>query len=885
MRPEEKSSATDPVARANAERKFATANSSGGGRDAYATSEQVAGIVEQALECDPAQRAQFLDEACGNDAALRAEVDSLLGFQEEARDFIETPAYEAVSHVLARTDGELKPNQILGDYKVLSLLGEGGMGEVYLVEDTKLERQVAIKVVKRGLGSAGVLRHSRKEEKILAGLNHPNIARLYGAEGTPSGLPYFVMEYVDGRRLDHYCREENLSIQDRLALFRKICAAVTYAHQNLIIHRDIKPANIRVTSDGEPKLLDFGIAKLLDPETAASGEMTMTFAAVMTPEYASPEQVRGENMTTASDIYSLGVVFYELLTGQRPYSIRSRNPTEVARVVSEQEPARPSTALRGASLQLGEQRDLKSRATLLKGDLDNIALKALRKEPVRRYASVAQFSDDIGRYLEGQPVAARKDTFSYRAVKFVKRNKVAVTAASLVVLAIFSGLIIALRQAEIARRQRDLAQHERSKAERINTFLQQMLSFSNQSITSVSPVAQKRDVTVNEMLDQISPQIEVELSDEPDVRGQVLRTIGSAYASQGRYDLAEKNLRGALDAQVQVHGEETPEAADTMSELGILYMRQGRYDESSSLLEKAVASYRKQRQANASGYSPAKFALALDYLGSTKFYQISPAAAKPLLMEALQVSSSANLQGANRWVLAFNKSDAAGAMIYTGEMQKGENLLREALADYDQISSQPRWERGATLVLLSAVALQKNHPEEAERLLGEGEGIYRQTLGDSNPYLSFVLNVQAELLLRKDRLKDAEQKARESLAMTEATRPNNQLSWTDPMKTLGDVLIKTGRPRDAEGYYRQALAICEKQAKKDYSSIAQLKIQLSKSLTMEDRMSEAERVAVEARDEARRYLGNQSPLAKAATDNLIAIYEKQGKRDLAEALK
>jgi eukaryotic-like serine/threonine-protein kinase len=417
--------------------------------------ERVADLVEAALERDTAERAQFIHAACANDPDLRREIESLLVFQEKARGFIELPAYEIASTTLAEADDELKVGQALGDYKVLSLLGEGGMGEVYLVEDTKLERRVAIKVVKRGLTSGSVLGRSLKEEKILAGLNHPNIARLYDAGITPSGLPYFVMEYVDGWRLDDYCRQEHLAIQDRLELFRKVCAAVMYAHQNLIIHRDIKPANIRVTSDGEPKLLDFGIAKLLDPETTAVGEMTLTFAAVMTPEYASPEQVRGENMTTASDVYSLGVVLYELLTGQRPYNIRSRNPAEIARVIAEQEPMRPSTA---AARGDGKIKSQITNLKLLRGDLDNIILKALRKEPARRYVSVAQFSDDIRRHLEGRPVAARKDTFNYRATKFIKRNKIAAAAAAVILVTLIGGIFATALEARRADRQRARAE-------------------------------------------------------------------------------------------------------------------------------------------------------------------------------------------------------------------------------------------------------------------------------------------------------------------------------------------------------------------------------------------------------------------------------------------
>ena len=847
--------------------------------------DRIAEIVEAALEREPAERGRFVDEACGADARLRAEVESLLTFQQQASDFIEAPAYEIASRILTEADGELKPGQTLGDYRVLSLLGEGGMGEVYLVEDTKLARRVAIKVVKRGLASASILRRSRNEEKILAALNHPNIARLYGAGTTSSGLSYFVMEYVDGRRLDNYCREKKLSIRGRLELFRKICQAVTYAHQNLIIHRDIKPANIRVIPDGEPKLLDFGIAKLLDPESATLGEMTMTFAAVMTPDYASPEQVRGENMTTASDVYSLGVVLYELLAGQRPYSINSRNPSEIARVISEHEPIRPSTAVRESAIDKRESDD--SRLAIhdshaLRGDLDNIVLKALRKEPARRYASVAQFSDDIRRYLNGRPVTARKDTFTYRAVKFVKRNKLAVTAAALIILAISTGLIVTIWQAEIARRQRDLAQQEKAKAERINTFLQRMLSFSNQSITSVSPVAQRRDVTVNEMLDQITPQVEAELSNQPDVRAQVQRTIGTAYASQGRYDLAEKNLRAALSVQTHLYGQDNPEVADTTAELGVLSYRQGRFDEASQLLEKSVAFYRNQQQERSPEYNPAKLALALDDLGIVKFYQGDAEGSLAILNEALRISSSAALKGNDRRVLTFNKSDLGGALVSLGQTERGERLLREAEMEYRQVSSKPPWEFGSTLLLLGVGALKRGELDEAEKRLHEAEQVLRQTLGDNNSYLANTLDAQALALFQKGDLARAEGKAREALVIFQDVFRDNKFWWATAISTLGDIYRKTGRVRDAESYYRQALDIYQQQPTKNHRLIAATKIQLSDFLLEQNRLAEAERMATEAEDEVGKYLGDQDSLIETTKDKLTRIREKQGKRDSGE---
>ncbi|HEX8633042.1 MAG TPA: protein kinase [Pyrinomonadaceae bacterium] len=429
--------------------------------------EQVAELVESALEREPSEWSAFLAESCGGDHTLRAEVESLLRHQEQARDFIESPAFQMAAELFDEGDGgELQAGQTLEGYEIKRLLGEGGMGEVYLARDVEFGREVAVKVVKRGLGTADVLRRFRHEEQILAGLNHPHVARLYGGGKTKDGLPYFVMEYIEGQAIDKFCDARRLPNAARLRLFRQVCAAVSYAHQHLVVHRDIKPSNILVTPAGEPKLLDFGIAKLLDPARAhEAASHTVTLLGVMTPEYASPEQVRGESVTTASDIYSLGVLLYELLTGQRPYHLQSRRPEEIARVICEQQPERPSKAISDFGARRGEAktgsadppsafRDPK----LLRGDLDNIVLLALRKEPARRYATVEQFSEDIRRYLEGLPVSARKATFAYRAAKFVGRHKVGVASALLVVLATIGGLTTTIWQARVARSERARAE-------------------------------------------------------------------------------------------------------------------------------------------------------------------------------------------------------------------------------------------------------------------------------------------------------------------------------------------------------------------------------------------------------------------------------------------
>lgn len=555
--------------------------------------ERVAEIVEGALEREPAERRRFVDEACSTDANLRAEVESLLGFQEQARDFIESPAYEIASGILVEHNGELKPGQILGDYKIVSLLGEGGMGEVYLATDTKLERPVAIKIVKHGLGSASVVRHSRKEEKILAALNHPNIARLYGAEVTSSGLPYFVMEYVEGRRLDQYCREQQLSIPDRLAIFRKICAAITYAHQNLIVHRDIKPANIRVTADGEPKLLDFGIAKLLDPETSSAAEMTMTFATVMTPEYASPEQVRGENITTASDVYSLGVLLYELLTGQRPYNIKTRNPTEIARVISDVQPARPSMAVASASSQ--SSAGWKPAPQLLRGDLDNIVLKALRKEPARRYLSVAQFSDDIRRYLERRPVSARKDTFKYRSLKFIKRNKLAVSAGAVILLSLLAGIAATAVEARRANQQRARAEKRFNDVRRLANALMFEIHDSVKDLQGSTPTRRLIVSRALEYLDGLAaeasgdPQLQRELAAAYEKIGDIQ---GNPYsANLGDVDGALNSYRKALAIREKL--ESADQTVEARMELGRSYRAMGDILEQKGDVAGTMQNYRR----------------------------------------------------------------------------------------------------------------------------------------------------------------------------------------------------------------------------------------------------------------------------------------------------
>lgn len=430
--------------------------------------QQITDLLALALEQPLETRASFLDERCGDDAELRREIDSLLASLNQSPSFIETPAIAGFLDLAAETgNAGLREGWQIGHYKITRAIGQGGMGAVYLAERADEYREkVALKIVKRGMDSEFVLRRFRAERQILASLNHPNIARLLDGGTTEDGLPYFVMEYIEGEPIDVYCDRNNLKIIDRLKLFRTVCGAVHYAHQNLVIHRDIKPGNILITAEGVPKLLDFGIAKILNPEIEPALEKTATLMRLMTPEYASPEQARGETPTTATDTYSLGVVLYELLTGHRPYRIATLLPNDIERIICSQEPARPSTSVErveerlgsdGAAISLSPEFVASSREgspdklrRRLRGDVDNIVLMALRKEPQRRYSSVEHFSEDLRRHLEGMPVAARRDTFAYRTGKFIRRNRAGVLAGAVILLSLIIGLVATIWQAKRA---------------------------------------------------------------------------------------------------------------------------------------------------------------------------------------------------------------------------------------------------------------------------------------------------------------------------------------------------------------------------------------------------------------------------------------------------
>lgn len=491
----------------------------------------------------------------------------------------------------------------------------------------------------------------------------------------------------------------------------------------------------------------------------------------------------------------------------------------------------------------------------------------------------------VERAHESQPVLPSEKRVDYRAPKFGVGASLRMLAAGLVLLALLFGLLSARRKADEARRERDIAVAELARAERVSSFLERMLSFSNQSVTPVWPVDQKKSVALDEMLDQIAPQAQNELADRPDVRGEVLSTLGSAYASQGQYDAAEKNLRSALKSQIAFYGVVNAQVAETLVELGVLLYRRDKLVEADGLLEKAVAFFRKQEQSHDADFSPLKFANALDYLGIEKFHRGEAKAGRALLEEALWIASALHPKGYERSVLSSIQTNLGGVLVTLGDLKKGEALLRQSLAESRKTTDHPQWEMGTTLQMLGELALAKNEPAEAKQNLLEAEKIYRDTLGEKNMFRARALEKRAAAALLANEVKPAEQLARDSLTLMKECSPENKMPWTGPMLTLSDVLIKDGRMREAEDSLREILRICENQAMRNYAAISLIKVRLSQLFLSQKRFTEAENLAFEAQSEAQLHLAEQDPTRKTIATNLIRIYEKQGKEDAAREVK
>ena len=750
--------------------------------------QRVEALFHEVLDRPAAERDAFLRAACAGDEALYNEVRVLLDADDAPHSLLDGRAIDVVepASVVALPEGTR-----VGPYRVLRSIGTGGMGVVYLAEraDGQFEQRVALKLIKRGMDSETILARFHAERRILARLQHPNIASLLDGGMTDDGLPFFTLEYVDGRPITEYCDEHRLPIEDRLDLFQAVCAAVQYAHGNLVVHRDLKPSNILVTHDGHVKLLDFGIARVLGEDEEG---LTRSGQRVMTPAYASPEQVRGEPVTTATDVYSLGVVLYELLCGRHPHRDTTSTPAELERAIADTPAERPSrflaridtvgTAPAARSVEEVARARRLAPARLhrrLQGDLDNICLVALRKEPARRYASASQLLEDIRLHLSGRPVSARPDTVRYRYGKFVRRNRAGVAAATALVVVVAA--LTVLYTTRLAR-ERDRARLEATKAATVSEFVTGLFE-------AADPYTSRGEtITARELLDKGRDRVRAELADQPDVLADMLRTIGNAYGNLGMHDEAVELLKESRALRIATVGEHDAEAVRTTVRLMEYLVIAGAYAEADSFGRRAVAVGRTLTEKSVLADALGSQGQTLNYLG--RFDE-----AEELYRESIRMHHGE--EGPEAVSATPTMNNLALLMHELSRYAEADSMFKRALEIQEREWGKRHPETATTRYNYAQLLADEGHLSEARALWDEVLATDRELFPAGHPSIAFTLSAYGRLLSNMGEFEEATTLQRESL---EIRRKNHGAEHPDVAYSLGSL----GRALHDNGYYEEA---------------------------------------------------------------------------------
>jgi serine/threonine protein kinase/tetratricopeptide (TPR) repeat protein len=842
-------------------------------------------LFHAASALPPEGRAAYLAEACPDDPEIQQEVLALLAGEANAPDRLADEVRQAAATLASGLEHPLR----IGPYSVLRELGQGGMGVVYLAErdDHAYRMRVAIKVA-RGPVSRSSEARLVSERQILATLEHRNVARLLDGGTTESGLPYLVMEYVEGEPIDVYCDRRQLTTDARLRLFRVVCDAVQHAHQSLIVHRDLKPANVLVTSAGEVKLLDFGIAKLLKPELfPQAAPPTATALRPMTPDYASPEQVRGEPVTTASDVYSLGVVLYELLTGHRPFETRDRRPQELERLITATEPEKPSAVVTrplerppvngGIGTRLEPEEVCRARSTQperlrrrLRGDLDNIVLMAIRKTPARRYPSAFQLSEDIRRFLAGEPVVARRPTWRYRAGKFVGRHRLALAGASLsFVLVLAFGVSRARLAADLAR-ERDEAREQAETAHRVAGFLQDIFRVADPG------AARGETVTARELLDSGAARVREELRSEPAVQATLLGTIGNVYRRLGLYERAAPLLEEALATRRRVLGEDDLDTATSLEDLGELQRERGDYVAAEGLLRRALVVREKHLGPNAP-----EVAQSLHELGRVLRQQGRYAEAEGLCRRALAIREA---RPDDPTAVADTLESLAEVLRDEGRDAEAEPLAERATAILRHTAGGDALGLAGALDLLARIEEDRGNLAGAEAAAGEALRIRRRVLGRDHPMVGLSLTVLAGVLVEKGDAAAAEKLYREALSVLVPGLGDGNVSVAAARQGLARALLETGALGPAEAGCQQALAARRQSlGERHPATLSSLRL-LGRIRAAQGRTTEAEAIFRDVLERRRRTFPPGHPQIADSLLDLGRLLDRQGDAKAAEPL-
>jgi serine/threonine protein kinase/tetratricopeptide (TPR) repeat protein len=849
---------------------------------------QIESAFEQALELPEHLQSAWLSATHGSDLELVAEVRALLE-AHRAAGILDSP--------VVRSGPDPEPaDRRVGPYRLLRELGRGGMGVVYLAErdDGQFRKRVAVKIL-RGSPDAEEL-HTRflAERQILASLNHPNIAQLLDGGVTDGRLPYLVMEYVDGVPITDYCDAHRLGIRARLALFRHVCDAVSHAHQNLIIHRDLKPSNITVTRDGRVKLLDFGIAKLLNPDLGAfATPVTRAHHRVMTPEYASPEQIRGDPLTTASDVYSLGIVLYQVLTGHSPYNLTRRSAHEIVEAVCERDPDRPSTKITRThrlTFEDGSSREINPEAVSatrgasierlrrqLRGDVDAIVMMAIRKEPARRYHSTDALRRDIDRYLDELPVTAHQGSRWYRVRKQLVRHRFQVAATAVVAGSLLAGAGVATWQAAVARSERDRAQAALLTAEQSLRQTEEVTDFLVDLFEASDPAESAGDtVTARDLLNRGLNRVDA-LSTEPAVQARVLGAIGRVHRSLGDYERAGPLLERSLALRRAALGPEHVEVAESMQELGTLLRLRGTYPAAESLYLSSLAMQRRVAPAD-----EIRTAATLSELAALQHTMGRYAAADSLYREVYGIRL-ARLGGEHSRTIAtldqiavvtrdMGKRDSAG-VILNNVLQIRERVLG---ADHPDVAT--------TLSQLATIHAGRGEWKETEALLRRALRIRERAFGADHPEVARTMGMVASSLTFQGRLDEAETMHRQSLGVLRRTIGPDHTTIAAALNSLGLVLKDKGQLAEAEVLFRESVAMYRRVFRSDHAHLA---TSLRNLATVRARRGDAvgaESLFVQSLEMRRRMLGPRHSFVATSMGDLARFKRDQRRFAEAEAL-
>lgn len=808
--------------------------------------QEVKAVLDGALERAPSERAAFVVAACGEDEELREEVDSLLDTEAEIGGFLAEPVFATLSGGL---DG-LEEGRRIGPYQIVREIGRGGMGMVYLAvrADDEYEKRVALKVVGWGLAEV-VVRRFRAERQILANLDHPNIAKLLDGGTTEDGRPYFVMEHVEGRPVDQYCA--GLPVEQRLELFRTVCAAVHFAHQNLVVHRDLKAGNILVTAEGVPKLLDFGIAKLLDPGGETPSALTELGLRPMTLEAASPEQVAGQPITTASDVYSLGVLLFGLLTGGSPYGEAAASREALERAVREAETRTPSEA---AGPEEGRR---------LAGDLDNVVRMALEKDPRRRYVSAADLARDVERHLDGLPVVARKDTFGYRAGKFVRRHKLGVgaAAAGLALILSFSAVVTVLLQRAI---------EERRRAEAVSEFLGDLFATTDPSRS------RGETVTAREVLDRGAERIEKELKGPPELQADLMANMGRAYRSLGLYQPARALLEKSLAIRRATLSPDDARLAESLHNLAFLLGETGDFAGAEPLMREAVEIQRRTL-----GEDDPEFAKGLNNLASLLQEKGELDAAEALYRRVL--TTKKRILGEEHEDVARTLNNLARLLYAKGDLADAEPLYRQALAiRRKRYGDKPHPEVARNLNNLAALLADRGDGQAAEAMHREALAMRRALYREPHRDVAESLNNLAFLLRSRGDFAAAEPLYREAVKIAGQV-PELRKGYAFFLRNHGALLTQMGRAAEAEPRVREALGIFREAQNPSAERIADAESVLGGCLAAQGRFEEAEPLLLGSYEVLKETKGESARFGKEARERIAALYTAWGRPGRAAA--